>query len=136
MNLSKRRKVHNQPLDQLELPNLRKAIFHTLKLDNKWSGKEDIDPGPVRAITLDTTLYSSLDKKSVTWAWFLEDGEHIICVVDDRRVQIWHIPSNRPVLLFGVRGHMLRASKYIDGDEFVLAASVSWKGERNGRQFK
>lgn len=136
MSVSQRRKVHNQPLDQLEIPKLRKAILHTLKLDRKWSGKEDVDPGPVRTVTLDTTPFSSGDNKSVTWAWFLEDGEHIICVVDDRMVQIWHIPSNKPVLSFNVRGQMLRASKYINGDEFVLAASVSWTGQRNKQRFQ
>lgn len=126
-NLQRRRKVHHRPVHLLDTAELRSSVFHALKLDLKWSGAEGIDPSPVRRIDLDTTQLhiEPLESGAVTWAWFLEDGVHILCIVDDILVQLWHIPSQRLIMAFRTKGQLIRASKYMDEHYFVLSASVS-----------
>lgn len=125
--LQRRRRVHYLPLEQLDIPQLRKAVFHTLRLDSKWSGREDVDPSPLRCVEIAPLSYAPArpsEKQAVTWVWFLEDGMHLTCVVDDEVVQLWNLQRNKPILSFDVCGTLVRASQYSDKDHFVVAASV------------
>jgi hypothetical protein len=113
----------------LDIKELRIRVLQTLKLDHKWSGDDAINQTPLNKIELDTTKVQpdALASRAVTWAWFLEDGNHILCVVEDMLVQLWHIHARRLVVAFETDGQMIRASKYMDKDCFVLATSI-----RNG----
>jgi hypothetical protein len=125
--LARRRRVHFLPLEELDIPQLRAAIFHTLKLDLKWSGR--VDPSPIRAIQIDPASHCttglSPESQAVTWVWFLEDGIHLTCVVGDTVLQLWNLPSNRPILSFDLGGTLVRASQYSDKDHFVMVGSVN-----------
>jgi hypothetical protein len=128
--LARRRRVHFLPLEELDIPQLRAAIFHTLKLDLKWSGR--IDPSPIRSIQIDPASHTtglSAESQAVTWVWFLEDGIHLTCVVGDTIVQLWNLPSNRPILSFDLGGTLVRASQYSDKDHFVMVGSVNTSQE-------
>lgn len=117
--------MHRLPLEQLSIPELRSAILRALKLDLKWRGGNG-NPSPLRCLELDTTKHNvpAMESQAVTWAWFLDDGVHIVCVVEDRLLQLWHLPSNKPLFIVHVGGRLYRASKYIDQKYFVLVASV------------
>ena len=132
--LQHRRRVHYLPLESLDIPQLRRAVFHTLRLDLKWSGREGVDPSPLNCVRIVPILYAPgrpLEKQTVTWVWFLEDGEHLTCVVEDEVVQLWNLPRNEPVLSFNVGGTLVRASQYFDEEHFVFAASIDVPGENN-----
>lgn len=124
--LARRRRVHFLPLEELDIPQLRAAIFHTLRLDLKWSGR--IDPSPIRSIQIDPLSHTtglSAESQAVTWVWFLDDGIHLTCVVGDTIMQLWNLPSNRPILSFDLCGTLVRASQYSDKDHFVMVVSVN-----------
>jgi hypothetical protein len=124
--LQQRRRVHYLPLQQLDTLQLRTAIFHTLKLDLKWCGREDIDPSPARCLQIDTTLPNrpAAEGRAVTWVWFLEDGIHLICIVEDTVVQLWNLPSNKRALTFDVGGKLTYVSHYSDKDHLLIAGNV------------
>jgi hypothetical protein len=124
--LAQRRRVHFLPLEELDIPQLRTAIIHTLKLDLKWSGT--VDPSPVRSIEIDPTSHTTglpVESQAVTWVWFLDDGIHLTCIVGDTIVQVWNLHDNRPILSFSVDGTLVRASQYSDKDHFVMVGSVN-----------
>src|SRR5277367_1498710 len=98
MNLQRRRRVHRLPFEQLSIPKLRTSIIRTLRLDLKWNIGSNNDPRPIRRVDLEAAKYcpASIEKQAVTWVWFLDDGLHIVCVVDDTLIQLWHLPTNKP----------------------------------------
>lgn len=119
--------MHYLPLEELDLPQLRRAVFHTLRLELKWSGRENIDPSPLRCVQITPLSHTTArppEKQAVTWVWFLEDGLHLTCVIDDEIVQLWNLPRNEPILTFDVCGTLVRASQYSEKDHFVIAASI------------
>jgi hypothetical protein len=126
MNLQRRRRVHRLPLQQLSIPELRTSVIRTLRLDIKWRVGGNDDPRPIRRIELEAAKYcpSSMEKQAVTWAWFLDDGIHIVCVIDDKLIQLWHLPTNKPVFIVKAGGRLVRASKFIDQKYFILVAST------------
>lgn len=132
--LQRRRRVHRSPLEDLQIQELRSAILHTLKLHWKWSGRAGVDPGPKRLVELDTNAYRppSVPVCAVTWAWFLDDGAHIICVVDDVHIQLWNLKQRRPALTFHAGGQLIRASRYSDHQCFLMAACVTTGGSVEG----
>ncbi|CCA70579.1 hypothetical protein PIIN_04516 [Serendipita indica DSM 11827] len=98
-----------------------------LRLERKWSGAPEVDPSPIRRIVLDTTQHHVVGARdiAVTWIWFLDDGKHVLCVIDDRIIQLWNIPVNRMLVCFFVGGELERAAKHIVGDHILIAGSVS-----------
>lgn len=122
------------PLERLDIPQLRTAILHTLRLDLKWSGREGIDSSPTRCLEINPCAHLELpaESRGVTWVWFLEDGIHLTCVVDDTVVQLWNLPSNKPILSFDVGGCLMRASQYSDESYFLIAGSFDPKEGSNG----
>jgi hypothetical protein len=125
--LQQRRWVHYMPLEQLDISQLRTAILRTLKLDLKWSGRGEIDPSPTWCLQIDTASLNELPARgrAVTSVWFLGDGIHLICVVNDTLVQLWNLLSNKSILTFDVGGRLMEVSHYSDKDHLLIAGSVS-----------
>ncbi|KAG8832239.1 hypothetical protein FRC17_001687 [Serendipita sp. 399] len=111
IHLHCQRPVHHRPFDELSIPDLRHAILRSLRMASKWSGKPGTDSSPVRWIELDTADDELMDgeRRAVSWVWFLEDGEHIICVIEDAMVQVWNLASRQLVTSFNAGGTLQRA---------------------------
>ena len=122
--LSQKRQLHFSPLEKLDIPQLRRAIIRTIKLESKWSGCETADSSPLRCLQVDTTMPSIDENQAITWTWFLHDGVHIICVIGDVRVQLWHLPSNKLVFSFHVGGTLTQASQSCTEDYYLFVGSV------------
>ncbi|KAG9054480.1 hypothetical protein FS842_004991 [Serendipita sp. 407] len=125
--LHRQRPVHHRPFDELAILELRGAILRCLKMLSKWSGKPGTDPQPVKWMELDTSSDALLDGETrvVSWVWFLEDGMHVICVVEDTIVQVWNLVSQQRVASFYAGGTLQRACKYVDSKKLLVAGSVS-----------
>jgi hypothetical protein len=127
INLQRRRRVHRLPLEQLSILELRTSIMRTIRLDLKWRVGGTDDPRPIRRVDVEAAKYcpSSMETQAVTWAWFLDDGLHIVCVIDDILIQLWHLPTNKPLFIVNAGGTLVRASKFVNQKYFVLVASTS-----------